>query len=378
MLDLTLGTAQNNAKLEGSRPYVITTGAQQWSYAAAFPFSETTASAIVLRGRVKQGRIGLVVVGEDWISILSNEIEFQEGWEGDAVLSIFRRQPGYFVVRNYDSGPSVFEIEHAELSVPPPSPLEAWTNQEVVETRPSRELFDLLRKKWSEVPAGLMDRRRTSELAQVSDEELLNYWRKVHEEATQGDGFKVRGWFHHIYSEMLKDKSVMDVGSGLGIDGLTLAQAGARMTFVDIAEENLQVLKRLCPLLGINEARFHHVIDLDSLEVLPRDYDAIWCQGSMINAPSQFMAHESKKLLEHLPVGGRWIELCYPRERWVREGELPFSEWGALTDGQGTPWMEWYDLDRLLQRLQPAEFSPLLSFNFHNDDFNWFDLLRRA
>jgi hypothetical protein len=39
--------------------------------------------------------------------------------------------------------------------------------------------------------------------------------------------------------------------------------------------------------------------------------------------------------------------------------------------------MEWYDLSRLRERLRPAEFDVILSFNFHNDDFNWFDLIRR-
>ena len=47
-----------------------------------------------------------------------------------------------------------------------------------------------------------------------------------------------------------------------------------------------------------------------------------------------------------------------------------------MTDGEGTPWMEWYDLARLSKRLAPATFEPVLAVNFHNDDFNWFDLTR--
>jgi hypothetical protein len=38
--------------------------------------------------------------------------------------------------------------------------------------------------------------------------------------------------------------------------------------------------------------------------------------------------------------------------------------------------MEWYDLERLLGRLAPAEWRPIMSFNFHHDDFNWFDLVK--
>jgi hypothetical protein len=76
-------------------------------------------------------------------------------------------------------------------------------------------------------------------------------------------------------------------------------------------------------------------------------------------------------------VGGRWIEYGYPRERWVREGERPFSEWGASTDG-GAPWMEWRDVDKVMKYLSPAQFDLVFTLNFHDNDFNWFDLVRRA
>ena len=95
----------------------------------------------------------------------------------------------------------------------------------------------------------------------------------------------------------------------------------------------------------------------------------------MINLPYKIAAEESKSLLEHLPIGGRWIELAYPKERWVAEGKLPFEKWGSKTDG-GAPWIEWYDLEKLLDRLSPSLFNVILNFNFHNDDFNWFDLVR--
>ena len=36
--------------------------------------------------------------------------------------------------------------------------------------------FDTLRKKWGEVPGGLVARKKTSELLRVSDDELLNTW----------------------------------------------------------------------------------------------------------------------------------------------------------------------------------------------------------
>jgi hypothetical protein len=29
------------------------------------------------------------------------------------------------------------------------------------------------------------------------------------------------------------------------------------------------------------------------------------------------------------------------------------------------------------RRFSPSQFDVVLSFNFHNDDFNWFDLMKK-
>jgi hypothetical protein len=129
-------------------------------------------------------------------------------------------------------------------------------------------------------------------------------------------------------------------------------------------------------VFGVTNAQFVYLHSLRSLDPLPSDYDVVWSQGSQINVPFEFAKHECGIIARHLKAGGRWIELAYPRERWVRDGSPPYRLWGNLTDGEGTPWMEWYDLERLLNRLAPAKWMPLLSFNFHHDDFNWFDLVK--
>lgn len=234
--------------------------------------------------------------------------------------------------------------------------------------------FDLLRKKWHEVPAG-DNRVTTSQLLLLPDDELLEKWSQIRINATSGPSFDVRGWYHLLYCDVFKGKKVMDVGSGLGIDGITFAEHGASVTFVDIVESNLEVLKRICHLLNIKNVKFCYLETIQSLKELPRDYDVIWCQGSLINAPFDIIHEEAQELLSHLPIGGRWIELAYPEIRWVREGKLSFDQWGDKTDG-GAPWIEWYDLLKLKKLLFPAEFNVVLYLNFHNDDFNWFDLVR--
>lgn len=238
--------------------------------------------------------------------------------------------------------------------------------------------FEILRRKWHEVPASQAHRLSTEDLLSMPEDDLMRLWEMERQKATTGEAFGVRGWYHMLYGDVVPGRKVLDVGSGLGIDGITFAQKGAQLTFVDIVESNLAILERLCRMLGINDASFFYAPDVASLSGLPLDYDIIWCQGSLINAPFDVIREEVAVLLEHLPVGGRWIELAYPKERWEREGRLPFDRWGEHTDGPGTPWMEWYDLAKMKGRLSPAQFEVVLYLNFHDDDFNWFDLVRRS
>ncbi len=237
--------------------------------------------------------------------------------------------------------------------------------------------FDILRKKWHEVPAG-NSRLMTRQLLDLPDKELLELWERVRAGDTTGAAFGRRGWYHTIYGDVLRGKRVMDFGCGLGIDGITFAQHGARITLIDIVESNLSVVQRLCKLLGLQNVDFFYMENLDSLSRLEADYDVIWCQGSLIHAPFDVIRAEAQELLKHMKSDGRWIELAYPETRWKREGRLPFDRWGERTDGRGTPWAEWYDLSKLRAVLDPAEFEVVLCFEFHNGNFNWFDLKRRA
>ena len=239
--------------------------------------------------------------------------------------------------------------------------------------------FEILRGKWSELPIFGADRITSHGLKELSDAELVAFYdRAAHaveynQRAADGRPL-VSHWPYGLYHQAFHGKRVLDVGSGLGYDALWFAGLGADWTCLDIVESNLENIRRISSLRGLS-IRTHYLRDLSSIDELG-EFDVIWCHGSMINAPFSFSARESRRLLEHLPVGGRWIELCYPKVRWEREGCRPYYRWGEKTDGIGTPWMEWYDTEKLLQRLEPGHFQVYLSLDIHNADFNWFDLLR--
>lgn len=232
--------------------------------------------------------------------------------------------------------------------------------------------FSELRDKWREVPQ--KDGRVFSDqLLSLDQHSFLENWRKYFDWYRKSETDR---WYQTLYREFMRDKSVLEIGSGLGFDGALRLQEGLvkDWTFCDIAATNLQSVERVCNELGVR-ASFVFIDDafkcFDALGM----FDVIWANGSLINVPFEFARAECMRILPHLKPGGRWIELCYPRERWVREGKPPFTEWGKVTDGERTPWVEWYDLIKIKKRLFPAPMEVVLDFNFHNDEYNWFDLM---
>ena len=131
---------------------------------------------------------------------------------------------------------------------------------------------------------------------------------------------------------------MVELGSGLGFDGIRFVEHGASWTFCDIVPDNLDVIRRIAVLKGLSDrVRFHAIGDDLSFAALPVGYDAVWVFGSIHHVPFEIARREALDLLGHLKPGGRWMELVYPRERWLREGAPPFEQWGKVTDGERTP-----------------------------------------
>src|SRR6266849_1730451 len=164
--------------------------------------------------------------------------------------------------------------------------------------------YETLRKRWVGVPSGHNVFEKTTNLMRLSDDALLAFWGKARKDITSGPEFAHRGWYHTLYADFMRGKKVMDVGSGFGVDPITFAQHGAKVTFVDLVETNLKVLERLCKIMGLRDVRFVHFQDLSSLVPLDNDYDVIMAMGSLHHAPARVIKPEIQELVRHLKCGG--------------------------------------------------------------------------
>ena len=233
------------------------------------------------------------------------------------------------------------------------------------------------REKWREAPRGSDTDGRifSTDLLAMPDDTFLAAWQDMAARRYAGE----IGWLGPLYFDTFRGRQVAELGSGLGFDGIRFAEQGARWTFCDIVPDNLAVIRRIAALKGLGDrVRFHLVGDDLSFAALPADYDAIWVFGSIHHVPFEIARCEALDLLAHLKPGGRWMELAYPRERWLREGAPPFEQWGKLTDGERTPWAEWHDIEKVRRRLFPAPLRTLLDFAFCAHNYRWFDLVYTA
>jgi len=231
-----------------------------------------------------------------------------------------------------------------------------------------------LREKWREIPATRQDRMFSSDLLKASDEALLKYWDRCKAETCTP---QVRGWYQELYKEKLNGKAVADIGPGIGLDGIWFAQQGARVTFVEIVEDNLELLRRLCRLKGV-DADFYYVDDFFRYR-FENKFDCFLCIGSLINAPFDFTKRQVEALMPFLHVGGVVLMLGYPKERFEASGAKDGAEFAATTDGPRTPWIEWYDAEKV-QALFGSNVQLRWSrnFGFEGIEFNWFDLTKAA
>jgi len=232
-----------------------------------------------------------------------------------------------------------------------------------------RPFLSQLRDKWREVPVN-EGRVFSRELLAMDEASFLRTWQ-------DNDASPERRWYREHYAPLVKDKDVLDLGCGFSVDGIHFLRSGARVTFADIVQDNLAATRRVAEHFGL-PAEYYYIDDIKRFR-LPREYDFIFAIGSLHNAPFALAQKEVAAVSKFLRPGGLFLLFTYPKERYDQSGARNFREFGRKTDGERTPWCEWYD-DEKIRRLFGAGFELRWSRIFgrrDQPDFNWFEVRKR-
>jgi predicted O-methyltransferase YrrM len=253
--DLGSAVAHNAARVSGCGPVLVQTDSPRWSYAAAFPLRTdalaqyTGRNPLVIRvnASIRRGCIGALFVADDLETILSTVDERSHVDEYGTMDLLLNQGPnsGWLILRNNAIGgdPSECEVSSIQVFVARRTVAEASglasvltaageidltklaavVDRERTEGDRGHGTFETLRRKWSEVPAGLNPRCRTAEIADLTDVELQRSCTRIQEETTTGPGFAVHGWYH----------SPKMTASAEQLDVVTVEQLSVRMGFLE-------------------------------------------------------------------------------------------------------------------------------------------------
>jgi hypothetical protein len=230
-------------------------------------------------------------------------------------------------------------------------------------------MFHALRLKWREVYLG--GNEYFERLLELDDDALMAKWQYLVDSDYRA---RRRQRYRTLYREFFAGKNVFEIGSGIGGDGVHFLRQGASWTFSDITEASLQVVRRICNILGLHAAFVHIDDHFDNITALTSVYDVIWSNLAMNPIPFELAREECLAILARLKPGGRWIEISYGPELFERTGRRKM-DWETASKGEGEHWQELYDLGSLKRRLFPAPMETILDYNFSNDNERHFDLL---
>lgn len=195
------------------------------------------------------------------------------------------------------------------------------------------------KKRWIKLPGGkkrisIDNLLRTSDfLFKLRYNYFSRFWRKE------------RDWEHIKYSQLFRNRNVLEIGSGMGYDAMVYAEKSKSYTCAELNISQLYFLKRVFNLYGKN-------IDLEYLKnPLTHEFDkkfqAFYAHGVLHHVPFEIAQQQFKNIDKYLEIGCEVIFLMYPKERWEAVGKPDFEKFGDYTDG-GCPWAEYYDEEKIL------------------------------
>jgi len=200
------------------------------------------------------------------------------------------------------------------------------------------------------------DETRVNAASFTANEELWNAWTAVHAAGDFYDleGFKAGGVRIRQYeTELLGDvtgKSLLHLQCHFGIDTLSFARLGARVTGADLSPDAIELARTLADELGFPDARFVRSNLYDLPEALEGTFDIVYTSRGVLGwlpdirawarVVAHFLApggtffiteaHPVMNVFENEGVAPGELRLAYPY--WEHREPLTFAVKGSYAD----------------------------------------------
>lgn len=131
-----------------------------------------------------------------------------------------------------------------------------------------------------------------------------------------------------------RDRDVLEIGVGLGADHQRFAQAGARLTGIDLTDRAIEHTQRRFDLFGLNSDL--RVGDAESLPFANDSFDVVYSWGVLHHSPNTPRAIE--EVWRVLRRGGAARVMIYHKYSlvgymlWIRYALLAGKPWRSLSD----------------------------------------------
>ena len=159
---------------------------------------------------------------------------------------------------------------------------------------------------------------------------------------------KERSWEYDRYSELIKGKHVLEIGGGMGYDGMVYHKTAQSYTYAEINRLQLEFIKDAYRLIKEPcQNVFFQFLENPFEHHFPMKYQVFFAFGVLHHIPFEEAKRQFIQIDKYLTPGAKVVMLMYPKKRWENAGRPSFENFGQFTDG-GCPWAEWYDEEKIM------------------------------
>jgi SAM-dependent methyltransferase len=129
--------------------------------------------------------------------------------------------------------------------------------------------------------------------------------------------------------ESTRDRTVLEIGVGLGSDFVRFVRAGAKATGVDLTQRAVDLVERRLELEGLEATLLQ--ADAEQLPFPDASFEVVYSWGVLHHTPDA--DHALQEAVRVLRPGGRLCLMLYARHSWVTAGL-----WARHALLRGRPW----------------------------------------